>query len=201
MIIAMNFKMSSSKRIAIVILMFVATAWVVAAQQPAAERQRRGLDQIDLLSVRTDKTTTVAAPVVVDLATMQLLEPLVRYCRELERSYNAEVMAKPEPLTREAFDKVFRQKATAIHRSLFMIRQMQELSPEVSALLNDTDESGKEIGLVAVGMQLPYELKAQLEVEFLKTKYGLDDAAGYKELIAVVLRRMNLNFGRLKLSR
>lgn len=179
---------------ALLLLSGILTAY---SQQPTTTR--RGLDQIDLLTVpRT--SAPVGAPVHVDLETFQLLEPLMRYCRELEQNYVTTVMAKDEPLTPASFATIFRSKADAIQRSLFLIRKIEEPSPQLSRLLDETDLIGSDLGVIAFALHSEEPKDVQREVEGLKKKYAVGDQADLKHLAAAILRRLNANFGRVKIQ-
>lgn len=179
-------------------LLFLSGTSTTYSQQPTTTR-RGGLDQIDLLTVpRT--SAQVGAPVNVDLDTFQLLEPLVRYCRELEQSYATTVMAKDEPLTQANFATVFNRKADAIQRSLFMIRKIEKPSPQLSGLLDETDLIGRDLGIAAISLYSGESEEAQTEVQSLKKKYAVGEKAGLKQLVAAILRRLNANFARVKIQ-
>jgi hypothetical protein len=184
------------KYLILIVLVFVCIAAPVCAQQPIV---RRGLDQIDLLSMpRT--TTPAGSPVNVDLETFQLLEPLVRYCRELEREYKTSVLESNVQLTAESFAGVFTRKSEAIQRSLFLIRKIKEPSPQVSALLNETDAFGRDLAMIAVSLYDDDQAGVGDDIARLGRKYGAGDQPDKKQLVGAILRRLNANFGRLKLE-
>lgn len=174
-------------------------SFVVAAYSQQANGRRRGLDQLDLLSLPSSTTSGSAAPIIVDLQTFQLLEPLVRYCRELEALYKTEVLDKPGPLTPAGFDSVFRQRGIAIHRSILLIRKTPDVAPQVSKLLDQTDEFGKDASMVIISAQFPDDEDAKKEMANVRKKYNAADSMEPKIVIGVILSRMNANFARLRL--
>lgn len=181
------------KYVVLTSLLFLGVATDALGQQPA----RRGLDQIDLLSVpRTNAQND--RPVEVNAELFELLEPLVRYCRELERNYKTSVMDKDEPLTPANFGSIFSSKADAIQRSLFLIRKMEEVPPQVAALLRETDQIGWDISIVVGSLFEPPDQHVLKDLALLSGKYGVSDGADAKQLVAAILRRLNANFARIR---
>ncbi|HVF31043.1 MAG TPA: hypothetical protein VNA22_08735 [Pyrinomonadaceae bacterium] len=178
-------------------LLLVGITMTAFSQQPSG---RRGLDQIDLLTVQRAATQN-GTPIDVDLETFQLLEPLVRYCKELERDYKTNVLDSNKPLTPESMAAVFARKADAIHRSLFLIRKIKDVSPPVAALLNETDGFGRDFTLIAVSLYDDDRADAVYDdIVRLGRKYGLGDQPDKRQLVGAVLNRLNANFTRLKLA-
>lgn len=182
---------------AVLVTLLFLTVSTAFAQQPAT---RRGLDQIDLLSMPRSTQASDAGPAVnVDLDTFQLLEPLVRYCREMERDYKTTVIDGNKALTAETFSEVFNRKAEAVQRSLFLIGKIKEMPPQVAALLQETDQYGRDLALIAVSL---YEEsgKPEGDVARVSRKYGMGDQPDKKLLVAAILRRLNANFARVKVA-
>lgn len=177
------------------LLLFGASSTAMS-QQPSS---RRGLDQIDLLSVPRATAQNETA-VNVDLETFQLLEPLVRYCRELERDYKSIVIDQDAPLTADKMTSVFMRKADAISRSLFLIRAMEKPSPQLTALLDETDRVGRDLGKVILALHNGETADVVKELSALNAKYDVAGNADRKQLVAAILRRLNGNLARLRVA-
>ncbi len=139
------------------------------------------------------------SPVYVDLETFQSLEPLVRYCRELESDYKAALLDANKPLTKVSFFDLFAGKGEAMHRSLFLIDKIKEMPPEVKTLLDENSAYGRDLGLIAAS----FDHGDQIGPEILRLgpKYGLGDQPDKKQLVGAILRRLNATFTRIRVVR
>jgi hypothetical protein len=81
-----------------------------------------------------------------------------------------------------------------------MIRKIDEPSPQLSGLLDETDLIGRDLGIAAIALHTEDTDEVRIEVQSLKKKYAVGEKADLKQLVAAILRRMNANFARVKIQ-
>ena len=173
---------------------------VAYSQEPA--RTRRGLDQMDLLTI---PRSADRPSVNVDLETFELLEPLINHSRGLETFFRENVLAKPA-VPSDDVHEAFGRKTVAVYRSIFLIKEIKKtLSPELRAILDQSSETAKFLGKVAAIVRFDAPITLEKEMSDLYREYGMTTSDDYRadrlRLIGVMVRKLNENFSKIRVVR
>lgn len=183
------------------VLITLSATGVLFAQQPSG-RPRRGLDQIDLLT--TAPRTMPAETVSIDLTTFSLLGPLLEHSREFERDYNKPVTGADSNMTPREYYGAFYRKANDIQGSIYLIKEMAPLSAPVEAVLDQNTEIVREMLNVLAALRAAGTDRYLKEISKLNEHYRLEttanSASDARLLVSVMLRRINANFSKFRVT-
>ena len=170
--------------------------------------QRRGLDQMDLLSVPRSTSTAAAesrdlSKIDVNGATFKLFAPLIGHCNKLENEYRTE-LAGPKTKTAHSYE-YFMNKTGAIYRSSYLIRQIQPLPDDVNGVLDDNDRIAEDAAMILATLAYGGGEASKAQFAEIFRRFGLKQTENSEsdraQLVAAMLGRINSNFARLKAGR
>ena len=173
-----------------------------------ATAQRRSLDQMDLLSVPRSTPPGAAesrdlSRINVDTETYKLIAPLIGHCTKLENEYRSE-LAGTRSNNAHSYE-YFMQKTGAIYRSSYLIRQIQPLADDVTGVLDDNDRIAEDAAMVLATLAYGGGEASAAQFAEMFRRFGLKQTENSEsdraQLVTAMLRRINSNFARLKVSR
>jgi hypothetical protein len=160
--------------------------------QQSSGRPRRGLDQLDLLSM--PGSTRSPAEVYIDFETYKLLAPLVDRTNELQMLFR-DRLVDGRSVDRNTFYEAFGRKTVAFYRSIAALKEAKkEIPAPAVAKLSEIQEMSADIGRVASVIRFGDEKTFRKEITQLFARYGIDESNDYatdrERVIATILREI-----------
>jgi hypothetical protein len=137
------------------------------------------------------------------------MTPLTKLSRELEQTYRETILERTRTADRETYLETLTRKSASIYRSMLIIDKLDDIPEEVCDLLTENHQLINDIGRVITLLRLGDDRSFPQEVGALMDKFNVPPSemrpdgsvvTGRELLVAAMFRRLNSEFGRIKLA-